>query len=418
VDLPEHLFRREAGRMVSALTRIFGVHNLALAEDVVQDSLCRALAVWKFNGVPENPSAWLMATAKNRALDLLRKERTARVFAPDLGRLLSTEWTLAPLLSELFVEHEIKDDLLRMMFSCCQPELAEEAQIALILQILCGFSAAEAANSFLCSTAAMEKRLQRAKSALSASRELFDMQGGAEEIHARLEVVERALYLLFNEGYHGAHPELAVRQELCAEAIRLSALLLESPITATPRAHALAALFCLHAARLPGRFDANSELRSLEEQDRGLWDRALIDQGLALLDRSATGSTLSEYHVEAAIAAEHAGAASSASTAWPRIVELYDVLLHLRPSPVIELNRAIALGQSEGPIVGLGALEAVTERARLEGYPFYHAALADFELRAGRPERAREHYARALELARNPAECRFLERRLAACTPE
>ena len=192
MDPSDHLFRREAGRMVATLTRVLGVHNLALAEDVVQDAFCRALEVWKFSGVPENPSAWLMATAKNRALDVLRRERTARTFAPEVGRLLQSEWTLAPIVEELFAPNAIKDDLLRMMFSCCHPRLTEEAQVALVLHILCGFSVDETAGAFVSSHAAMEKRITRAKKVLAGSKRLFDFTAPAE-FFARLRAVHRAL---------------------------------------------------------------------------------------------------------------------------------------------------------------------------------------------------------------------------------
>ena len=209
--------------MVSALTRVFGIHNLALAEDVVQDALCRALTVWKLRGVPDNPSAWLMATAKNRALDVLRRERTARTFAPELARMLDSEWTLAPAALSLFDASPIEDDQLRMMFSCCQPRVPEEAQVALILHILCGFSVAEVASAFLATDAAIEKRIARAKKALASSQRLFDLADA--DFAERLTSVQRALYLLFNEGYHGAHAESAVRVELCHDAMRLVGLL-------------------------------------------------------------------------------------------------------------------------------------------------------------------------------------------------
>ena len=225
----DHLFRHEAGRMVATLTRIFGVHNLALAEDVVQDAFCRALEVWKFRGLPENPSAWLMATAKNRALDVLRRERTARTFAPELGQLLESEWTVAPVVEELFGAHAIKDDQLRMMFSCCHPRLTEEAQVALVLHILCGFSVNEIANAFVSGNAAIEKRISRAKKVLAGSKKLFDVSG-ADDFSGRLPAVQRALYLLFNEGYHGASPESAVRAELCQEAMRLTGDACRAPV--------------------------------------------------------------------------------------------------------------------------------------------------------------------------------------------
>ena len=209
MEVVDHLFRREAGRMVSVLTRIFGVHNLTLAEDVVQESFCRALEVWKFRGVPENPAAWLMAAAKNRAVDVLRRERTARTFAPELARLLDSEWTLACAVEALFGPNEIKDDLLRMMFSCCHPRLTEEAQVALVLHILCGFSMDEVAGAFVTSRAAIEKRIQRAKKILARSKTLFDVTLQAD-FAVRLHAVQRALYLLFSEGYHGASAESAV----------------------------------------------------------------------------------------------------------------------------------------------------------------------------------------------------------------
>ena len=400
--------------MVAALTRVFGVHNLALAEDVVQDALCRALEVWKFQGAPENPAAWLMATAKNRAIDVLRRERTARTFAPELGRLLETEWTLAPVVEELFEAHTIKDDLLRMMFSCCHPRLAEEAQVALVLHVLCGFSVGEIASAFLNTDAAVEKRIARAKKVLAGSKKLFDLESEAD-LSARLPAVQRALYLLFNEGYHGACPESAVRVELCQEAMRLAALLLDHHLTSTPATHALAALMCLHAARLPARVDAGGNLSPLGEQDRSLWDAALVAEGQRLLDLSATGTKLTEYHVEAAIASVHAAAHKAEDTNWATIVSLYDTLMLIRPSPVVALHRAIAIAQNEGPERGLEEILSIDAADRLAAYPFYSAALGELELRQGRKEIARAHFEAAVAVARNPSERRFLEQRAASC---
>ena len=411
----EHLFRREYGRMVAALTRIFGPHNLALAEDVVQEAFCRAIAVWRFRGMPENPAAWLMATAKNCALDALRRERTARSFAPELGRFLESEWTLAPVVEELFGEHAVRDDLLRLMFWCCDPRLPEPSQIALVLHILCGFSVDEVAAAFVSGQAAVEKRITRAKKVLAAA-ELFDVTA-AGDFAQRLPVVQQALYLLFNEGYHGACPEAAVRSELCHEAMRLAALLLQHPLGAVPSTCALSALMCLHAARLPARLDAAGNLRALADQDRSLWDRELQEEGLKLLELSARGPGLSAFHVEAAIASFHAAAPGTAETDWRSIAELYDALLALKPSPVVALNRAIAVAQREGPERGLEEIGSIgdRDRERLAGYPFYFAALGEFELRRGQRDRAREHFRAARELARNPMERRFLDQRMSAC---
>jgi len=232
-------------------------------------------------------------------------------------------------------------------------------------------------------------------------------------VRERLGAVQRALYLLFNEGYHGAHPETAIRRELCFEAIRLCALLLEHPASELPETYALAALLCLDAARLPGRTDAEGNLGPLDERARAAWDRDLIAEGLQLLDRSATGTELSEYHVEAAIAAEHAQAPRTEATNWRRVVELYELLLELNPSPVVALNRAIAIAQRDGAEAGLEAIRMLGQPARLMGYPFYFAALGDMEERAGRPENAATHFRAALGVARNPAERKFLEHRLA-----
>src|SRR6516165_3268810 len=287
----EHLFRRESGRMIAALTRVFGVHNLALAEDVVQDALCRALEVWKHRGMPENPSAWLMTTAKNRAIDVLRRERRARAFAPELERLLESEWTFTPTIEEALGPHAIRDDELRMMFSCVDPRLGEESQVALILHILCGFRVKKIANAFLSSTAAIEKRIARGKKLLSSSKRLFELSKSAD-FQARLSAIQRALYLLFNEGYHGSCAESVIRVELCREAMRLAALLADHSLAAIPSTRALLALMCLHMARLPTRVDESGLLSLLTDQDRSQWDSELIAQGQKLLELSATGEHL------------------------------------------------------------------------------------------------------------------------------
>jgi RNA polymerase sigma factor (sigma-70 family) len=414
MELSEHLFRREWGRIVAALTRIFGVHNLALAEDVAQEAFCRAIEVWRFRGAPENPSAWLMMTAKNCALDALRRQRTARTFAPDLGRFLQSEWTRARVIEQGFMPNEIKDGQLRMMFSCCHNRLPEESRVSLILHILCGFSVDEIASAFVSSHAAIEKRITRAKKILAESKMLFDVTA-AKDFADRLPAVQQAIYLLFNEGYHGASPEAAVRSELCREAMRLAAMLLDHPFGATPGTHALAALMCLNAARLPARVDVSGNLHALVDQDRSLWDRQLITEGLKLMELSATGSELTEFHIESAIAAVHATSERTADTDWGKIVSLYDMLMTIRPSPVVALNRAIAVAERDGPERGLDALRAIADADRLLAYPFYAAALGEFELRCGRREVAHEHFRAAIALARNPMERSFLEHRSNAC---
>jgi RNA polymerase sigma-70 factor (ECF subfamily) len=412
MDPLDHLFRREAGRMVAALTRLFGVANLALAEDVVQDALCRALETWKIRGVPENPSAWLFATAKNSALDVLRRERTARTFAPEVTRFLDEE-PEAGGGEELFGGPAVTNDQLRMMFSCCNPRMSEEAQVALVLHILCGFSVAEIASAFLSGEETIKKRITRAKATLAASKHLFELTDA--DCAARLSSVHRALYLLFNEGYHGASAESAVREELCDEAMRLASLLCQHPLTATPATYALLALMCLHGARLPARIDPAGDFTLFLEQDRSRWDQKLVAEGQRLMELSATGQELTVYHVEAAIASVHAAARRADDTPWETIVSLYDVLMRIGPSPVVALNRALAVAQRDGPERGLDEIGAIADRDRLVGYPFYWAALGELELGRGRADEAHEHFRAALGLARNPSERRLLERRIAEC---
>jgi RNA polymerase sigma-70 factor (ECF subfamily) len=411
MELSEHLFRREAGRMVATLTRIFGVHNLALAEDVVQDAFCRAIEVWKHRGVPENPSAWLMTAAKNRALDAIRRERTARTFAPILARQLEGERTSEAPIDQEFGPAAIKDDELRMMFSCCSPRLREESQVALILHILCGFSVDEIAGAFISRHAAIEKRITRSKKVLAASKSLFDLSGSSKDFGRRLAAVHRALYLLFNEGYHGASADVAVRSELCHEGIRLTSLLLVNPLAATPTTYALAALMCFNAARLPARF-VSGVLTAFADQDRSQFDQALVSSGLEFLERSASGRELTDYHVEAAIACVHTSAPSLEETDWATLVSLYDKLMAIRPSPVVALNRAIAISRREGPQRGMEEIRAIQNLERLANYPFYHAAIGEFESEQGHLGEARKHFTAALERARNPMERAFFERRM------
>ena len=350
--------------MVAALTRAFGIHNLALAEDVVQDAFCRALEIWKFRGVPENPSAWLMKTAKNRALDVLRRERTARTFAPDLGRLLQTEWTLAPAVEEILDPTGIADDQLRMMFSCCHPRLPEAAQVD-----------ARAAVGRWIRRARGGRRLRddarRGGEAVSAIEETLGGVGRSLR-HRRRRRFRRPVA----RGAARALPHLQRRlsrrvralrraRRVCREAIRLTQILAEHPLGAQPSTFALCALMHLDAARLPARLDASGNLSSLFDQDRARWDRTAIAHGRAWLERSATGSEVSRYHVEAAIASIHADAQRFEETDWAAIVALYDRLMAIAPSPIVALNRAIAIAQVDGPQPGLRAIDAIADADRL-----------------------------------------------------
>ncbi|HLY76086.1 MAG TPA: sigma-70 family RNA polymerase sigma factor [Planctomycetota bacterium] len=394
--LVDHLFRHEAGKMVATLVRILGLRNVDLAEDVVQDALLRALEVWKYRGVPENPSAWLFQAARNRAVDVLRRRKLQDQASRRLSRSLASPVD----------DHGVRDDQLRMMSSCAHPSLPSEGQVTVILKFLCGFSVTEIAQAFLTSEAAIEKRLARAKETLKRS------AGPLQLDRERLDSIHQALYLLFSEGYHGSHPVRSVREELCAEAIRLGTFLTEHPSTATPATFALLGLMCLHAARLPSRIDDAGSLILLEAQDRSRWSRPLIDRGYLFLNHSAAGEELTAFHLEAGIAALHAEAPSFRETDWPGILKLYTHLYGLRPTPIVALNRAIALGRVAGPEPALRELEKIRSGGRLKKYPFLEAAVADLHRLAGRPKEARAHLREALSLARNEPERQVLQSRL------
>ena len=399
--------------MISYLTRIFGLGRLDLAEDVVQDTLCRALETWPLHGIPDNPSAWLMRVARNRAIDMVRRNDQLRYFTPELVQFLRSRDD--PSEAAAF-EKEIQDDQLRMMFSCCHPELSTDAQLTLILKTLCGFSVSEIAHALLANEDSIEKRLGRARKLFRLSGTFVEMTDPSE-IPKRLEAVYQAIYLLFNEGYHGSQSEQTVREDLCFEAIRLALLLSEHPKGETPQTHALIALFCFHAARLSGRMDDDGGLIHLEMQDRSKWDQDLIGRGFHYLDKASKGNELSAFHLEAAIAALHCAASIYEQTEWAKILELYNMLYSLKPTPIVALNRAVAFGKVFGPDQGLAELNKIDASTKLKDYPFYPAAHGEFHFLAGRYAEAEKHFEKAIKLARTGSEMNFFERKLKACRP-
>jgi len=286
VKVVEHLFRREAGRITSVLTRIFGIENIELAEDVVQDTLLKALQQWPYNGIPDNPSAWLFRSAKNKAVDILRHNKLNQKYSAELAECINSEWIFGGKINEFFSENEIKDDQLRMIFTCCHPELPAESQIALALKNLCGFSISEIAKAFLTNEATITKRLSRAKDKIRESVIKFEIPAGPE-LDVRLKNVLSTLYLLFNEGYNSSKQDILIREDLIDEAIRLAEILIEHPLTEKPEVSALLALMYLHYARTPARIDDRGNILLLKDQDRNLWNRKLIAKGLEYLERSA-----------------------------------------------------------------------------------------------------------------------------------
>ena len=425
----DHLFRHASGRMTAALTRAFGLANLDLAEDAVQDALLQAWQVWSWQGVPDNPDGWLYRAARNKALDILRRQSAFRRFSPDVAYLIESDAAARGLgpapppheaapagaaesyVDGLFLEGEIADDQLRMVFACCHPSLPLESQVAVTLKTLCGFGLGEIASAFLASEATVEKRITRAKEKLREGIG-FEVPAGPE-LAPRLDGVLAALYLLFNEGYYSAVSPLPVRKDVCLEAMRLAKLLSEHPRTRGPEPTALLALMCFHAARLDSRHDDQGHLLLLKAQDRSLWDRDLIGVGYRLLESTHRSPGAGRYQLEACIACSHCLAPSFADTDWTGIRSLYDALARVAPSPIVSLNRAIAIGQAEGPKAGLAALEEDGLAKSLAGYPLYHATAGELRHLAGDGAAARKAWERALELTKNPAEVTLLREKLA-----
>ena len=390
-ELPEHWFRRELGRLVSILSRRFGVHRMELCEDAAQTALLRATQSWSA-ALPDDPGAWLYRVAHNHVLDELRRQKR-------------DERYLAEVQVE-YAQQEAHDDVLRLLFVCADPAIPAESQLVLALKTLCGFGIQEIALRLFQTDDAVNKRLQRARARL---RDHAEMQSIDPE---RVGSVLHMLYLLFNEGYSSGQPDRVIRRELCDEALRLALMLREDPAGALPETDALVALMCFHAARFDARVDGMGGLLLLEEQDRGRWDRALVQRGLEHLVRSARGEAPSRYHAEAGIAAEHCLAPTYAETNWEAIVRLYEVLELVAPSPLNVLNRAIALAEWKGPDAGLAALAALAAPSWLVGFYLWDATLGELHRRRGDRDLALVHTRRALAAAPTNPEKALLERRV------
>jgi len=399
--------------MVATLTRIFGIEHLNLAEDVVQEALGRALQTWPYRGIPENPPAWIMRASRNLALDVIRREKVFRGKEAEIARLIEAGGSSA-LQTVSFSENEIADDRLRMMFVCCHPVIPPEAQVALALKTLCGFSVTEISRAFLTTEAAIAKRVTRAKQKIQEARVPFEIPVG-DELARRFESVLQSLYLLFNEGYKASGGDKLVREELCHEAIRLTELLAQHRAGNQPKTQALLALMLLNAARTPAREDDQGNLLRLEEQDRTRWDQTMIARGMSRLRESAEGGQVSEYHLQAGIAACHVIAVDYQSTDWARILSLYDRLLEFDDSPVVALNRAVAVANVHGAHAGLKAVRAIRDREKLASYYLFYSVIGELEMRLNNREAAAEQFRRAFELAETKSERAFLLKRLQHC---
>ncbi len=408
-----HLFRREYGKLIASLTKTFGTHNLTLVEDVVQDTLLKALETWKLKGMPENPSAWLFTVARNKALDLIRRKKYQEAFASHLTPLLTSEYTAVATLQEVVKENNIEDEQLRMMFVCCHPSLAEETQVALILKTLCGFSIAEIASAFLTSEETINKRLFRGREKFKEAKIAFDLPD-KNELPERLENVLTAIYLLFNEGYHATHVTGIIRDDLVEEALRLGNLLRSNANTDTTSTKALLALMCFHAARLYQRIDENGALLALKDQDRTKWNKDLILQGHYFLKSASTGESISAYHIEAAIAYEYTIASSYNQTDWKRIDKLYQSLLALKPLAQLEFQHAIVKAECYGYEQSLDDLRRLETSGVFNKNHFFYTTKGEWLSKLQQKKEAEENFLKALALATTKAEKDFISKKLAS----
>jgi RNA polymerase sigma-70 factor (ECF subfamily) len=393
------VYRAEARRVFATLVRLLG--DFELAEEALSEAFRAALEQWPREGVPGNPRAWLVSTGRFKAIDAIRRR----------ARFDPLEEEHAEALADEEKEYEaIEDDRLRLIFTCCHPALSEDAQVALTLREICGLTTEEIASAFLTPAPTLAQRIVRAKAKIRDARIPYEVPGAAE-LAERLQAVLRVIYLVFNEGYSASSGVTLTRTDLSSEALRLARLLVE--LLPEPEAMGLLALMLLHESRRPARATPSGDLVVLEEQDRSLWNRELIREGIALVEQALGSRRFGPYSVQAAISAVHAEAPSAAATDWAQIVALYDVMLRMDPSPVVELNRAVALAMRDGPAAGLPVIEALLKNGELERYHLAHAARADLYRRLGQHAQALASYRRALALTRQEPERRFLERRMA-----
>lgn len=399
----EAIYRAESRRVLATLIRLLG--DFTLAEEALHDAFRAALEQWPADGIPVNPRAWLVSTGRFRAIDGIR--RLARFTPLDLeGDHADT--LQAP--TEALDDESVADDQLRLIFTCCHPALTPDARVALTLREVCGLTTEEIARAFLASASTLAQRIVRAKHKIRDAGIPYEVPA-RDELPARLDSVLRVIYLVFNEAYSASAGETLTRHDLSAEAIRLGRLLVD--LLPEPETLGLLALMLLHESRRSARTDPQGDLVLLADQDRSRWDRELISEGSELVARCLGASTIGSYALQAAISATHAGASSAGRTDWPRIVQLYDLLLQAEPSPVVALNRAVAIAMRDGPQAGLDLIDILMQQGKLANYQPVHAARADLLRRLDRRAEARQAYTQALALTRQQVEQHYLERRLA-----
>lgn len=407
----DHLFRRESGRIVAYLTRFLGPDHLDLAENAVQEALVKAVQTWPIQGIPDNPAAWILQVSKNAAIDSIR---SGKFLSHDSELVDSIQSSMTESDTDVAFENEIRDDQLKLMFICCHPVLPREARIALTLKTVCGFSVPEIAKAFLSKEETIAQRIVRAKRTIAENKVKYEVPRPGD-LELRLQSVLEVIYLLFNEGYSATEGGSLIRRDLCDEAIYRSQILSEHPICQRPQIYALLALMHLQVSRFNSRLDSHGELLLLEEQDRSLWDQAHIGSGLRYLDLSADGEELSDYHLQAGIASCHAVAKSFAETDWERILGYYDLLLMKDHSPIVALNRAVAIAMLRGPAAGLIEVDLIKDLPPLKSYYLLPSTMAELNRRLGHLAKAKILYEQAIELVGTEPERRLILKRIKAC---
>ncbi len=408
-QLVDHLFRNEAGKLVATLTRIFGTIHIDLAEDIVQDTLITALHHWSDGNIPENPAAWITQVAKRKVLNELKRAKSSKNHLANALKHIEGSSHI----EEVFLSEEIKDSQLRMIFTCCHPQLPVASQMALTLKTLCGFGISEISKALLTRETTIYKRLYRAKQKIRALEISFEVPSG-KDLEKRLNSVCLALYLLFNEGYNSSHRPAVISKDLCLEAIRLTQLLVQY-FQDQPKLSALLALMCLHAARFEARTDHHGAIIIFEDQDRSLWNKELISNGMYYLTNASVGKQLTEYHLEAGIAAEHCLSKSFADTDWNSIYHQYEKLYKLKQNPIVLLNLAIIKSQTESTESSLRALEKIADHQPLKDYYLLPMTRGILSLKSGRHAKARDFFKEALKLTRSPQEIAFIKSKLKLC---
>ena len=410
-QLVDHLFRHESGKMIAVLSRLLGLQNIEIAQDIVQDTLLQAMSTWGYKSVPDNPSAWLYRVAKNKAIDFLRREKKFKEVSPQYSYLLQSEYTLASTVNNLFLENEIQDSQLRMMFACCHPSIQEESQIALTLKTLCGLSVNEISKAFLTTEETIAKRIYRAKEKIKAEKIELEVPQN-DELSTRVDTVLKSLYLLFNEGYKSSNPDKLIREDLCEEAMRLCFLLTQHSLTALPRTKALLALMCFQASRFDSRLDDKNNIILLKHQDRSKWNRSLMNKGFELMEESTEPFEVSSYHLEAAIASQHAAARSFEQTNWKSIYHLYEMLYQLQPNPIVAMNKAIA---SSYAISKQNALKELQQIKGLEDHHLYYVSIGEMYFDLENKPEAKKFFEKALELTSSGYEQQLLINKISNC---